>query len=107
MSAKTRNPDVGDQPVLFVDVTDADGVAANPANGRLLIQKPGETASTEVAFGALTVAPGGVVGRVEYTMPTPLDVPGVWRFYWEFTAGVVGAEPFSFKVDARPVSLPV
>ncbi len=99
-------PDVGDQPTLWVDCTDIDGVPTSPSDGSLLIQKPGASVSTEVPFGDLNVEPDGEVGRVEYTLQPPIDVGGTWRFYWQFTAGIVAAEPFQFTANARTVPAP-
>lgn len=97
---------VGDQPVVFVDVLNDEGLPFTPAGGRLLIAKPGATVSTVVPWAALVKEPGGVVGRVEYSFPLPLDVSGLWRVWWEFTAGVVAAEPYQFAVSPRTVPAP-
>ena len=99
-------PNVGDQPVLFVDVTGSDGVPANPTDGRLLVAAPSATESTVIPFSALSIAPGGLVGRVEWQMSFPLDEGGKWNFYWEFTSGVQAAEPYGFVVAARTVPDP-
>jgi hypothetical protein len=105
-ASRPRRPDIGDQPILFVDCTDSAGVATSPTAGRLLVAEPGAASSSVVEFASFDVAPGGLVGRVEYTMPAPLAVAGLWRVYWEFTAGVVGAEPYEFAVAARTVPDP-
>lgn len=98
--------DAGDQPVVFVDVKNDQGVPTTPTDGRLLIAAPGATESTVVAWSELSAAPGGAVGRVEYSFPNPVETPGTWKLYWEFTAGVIGAEPFSFRVVRRTVPAP-
>lgn len=99
-------PHVGDQPILWVDVVNDEGVASDPSGGRLIIQEPGASTSTEIPFSSFDVAPNGNTGRVEYAFPAPIATAGLWKFYWEFTAGVVAAEPFSLKVAARTVALP-
>lgn len=99
-------PYVGDQPTVWVDAVDKNGIPTNPLDGRLLIQQPGATTSDEIVFGDLVVAPDGVTGRVEYTFPTPIAVAGLWKFYWEFTNGINAAEPFSLRVKERTVPLP-
>ena len=105
MTVRPQRPDVGDQPVLFVDVVDIDGLASDPLDGELLIAKPGATTSIQVPFSQFVVAPDGQTGRVEYTMD-PLDTPGTWRVWWAFTAGVIAAEGYQFAVNPRNVPDP-
>lgn len=106
MPVRPDRPDVGDQPVLFIDCTDVDGNATDPTDGRLLVQKPGAANSIEIEFAQFVVAPNGQTGRVEWTVSPALDVPGVWKFWWEFTAGVILTEPYEFAVADRTVPLP-
>ena len=107
MSAnRNNNPDVGDQPILWVDVTDDSNVPMDPTAGRLLVQAPSAAVATIVPFNQLVVAPEGVTGRVEWTMDAPIGEGGRWNFYWEFTSGVVAGEPYSFTADGRTVTAP-
>jgi len=107
MPPRPTSPDIGDQPVLFCDVFSATdpSVPANPTNGRILIMRPNGDV-TAYGFGLMIVAPGGKVGRVEFTLPYPLDASGQWGVRWEFTAGVVAAEEFGFAVRKRTVPAP-
>jgi hypothetical protein len=98
---------VRDQPILSVMIYDADTAQpVTPTAGRLLILEPGAATSTEVLFAAFDVEPGGVVGLVEYTFPDPITVDGRWQFWWEFTAGVQGAEPYHFYANPQTVAEP-
>ena len=107
MPVRPSSPDIGDQPILFVDVTDAQSpsMPVNPTDGRVLVMKPNGTVTAH-PFASMVVAPGGRTGRVEFLYPTILDQSGSWRVRWEFTLGVVAAAEFWFDVQKRTVPAP-